>query len=74
MHQGFILGAEDTVLSKMDKMLLCLRDGILPAQSLSTKSMILGRSLGLTQPQAHHRMLGVLSEVMDGNLLAGCLA
>ena len=58
----------------MDKTLLCLRDGILPAQPLTTKSTILGRSLGLTQPQAHHRVLGVLSGVMDANLLAGCLA
>ena len=62
------------MLSKIDKTLLCLRDGVLPAQPLTTKSTILGRSLGLTHPQAHHRVLGVLSEVMDANLLAGCLA
>lgn len=76
MCQGCILGAEDTVLSKVDQKALTLelRGGVLPAQTLTTTSVILGKSLGLAQPGAHHRASGVLNEVMHANLLTGCLA
>lgn len=75
MCRGFILGAEDTVLSKVDKKLSPSSSEVAFHQlRRSLPSVILGKSLGLAQPRAHHRASGVLNEVMHANLLTGCLA